>query len=144
MEQRFELFAANTGVTTTLYYRNGQLYGVMFEPNASDVDTLILWFDYACRRWYDLERLQEEVRTIGATRNWTLVEIFERVDFDTFWEKYKYKVDRLRAEQVWNSLNERQRSHALSNLRDYEKELRQTGAAKMYPKTYLQIFKKQK
>lgn len=72
-----------------------------------------------------------------------VVELKDTPTFDDFWETYNYKVDRKRAEEKWGKLKDNDKTRALGFIKSYESERAQTGAAKMYAKTYLtnQIWK---
>ncbi|GAB4129532.1 MAG: hypothetical protein Fur0027_14410 [Raineya sp.] len=58
--------------------------------------------------------------------------------FEEFWRRYDYKFDRKRAEDKWNKLKDADKIAAIAYIEKYKNELRKTGVAQMYAKTYLQ------
>ncbi len=85
--------------------------------------------------FYRLEDLLDCYSKPNMTR--LITEIFPDLSFDAFFDAYKHKLDRKRAEDVWNKLSERDKAAAINYIAIYEKERVSTGAAKLYPKTYL-------
>jgi uncharacterized HAD superfamily protein len=66
------------------------------------------------------------------------IELEIEITFDMFWNKYGYKVDRKRAEAIWNKLPKAKQVAAYYGIDRYEAYLRRTEwRTKMEPKTYL-------
>lgn len=58
-------------------------------------------------------------------------------DFSAVWEAYGHKFDRKRAEDKWNKLKDADKISAYKYIEKYKNEVRRTGVAQMYLKTYL-------
>jgi hypothetical protein len=71
-------------------------------------------------------------------QGYTVKECIENIDFNAFWEKYNYKFDRKRAEDKWKKLKTEEQVAAYKYIEVYQNELRRSGVAQMYAKTYLQ------
>lgn len=60
------------------------------------------------------------------------------LSFDNFWQLYKYKHgNKQRAKKLWEALSKANKIRAINWLPTYANELKGTGAARMYPETYL-------
>lgn len=86
-------------------------------------------------RWvYTLQDLHKNAQKFG----WQVEPYVDfEISFEYFWEKYNYKVDRKRAEDKWKRLKPDEQRKAIEYLPRYFAELRKTGVAQMYAKTYL-------
>jgi len=59
------------------------------------------------------------------------------LSFDTFWDAYKLKRNRKRAEKHWDKMNIAQRTAALAYIPRYIYSVKKTGIAQKYPDTFL-------
>jgi len=59
------------------------------------------------------------------------------VTFDDLWEKYGYKVDKLEAQKVWAKMKAHEQEAAYKFIDKYEAQIKSSGVAKKYAKTYL-------
>ena len=67
-----------------------------------------------------------------------ITEVPPDLSFEAFWTRYRYKVGKkARAEQLWNNLNQPDRTAALSGIIEYDRWLERAKVAKAYPETYL-------
>lgn len=78
----------------------------------------------------DLEKFRKEAPG-------QLHEIIEEVTFTMWWDAYGKKVNRLRAEKLWNKLKEGERVLCYTSVTSYNRLLDRTGRYKMDPETYL-------
>ncbi|MCS6821701.1 MAG: hypothetical protein NZ551_07515 [Microscillaceae bacterium] len=117
------------GVSCLLTYREGSLQGIDFQ----DIETTPEMFNITRFVFYESD-LGENAKKYG----WK-VEIYEEfeISFEYFWEKYNYKVDKKRAEDKWKRLKPEEQRKAIAYIPVYLAELRKTGVAQMYAKTYL-------
>lgn len=58
-------------------------------------------------------------------------------DFQTFWNAYGLKRDRMAAERAWNRLSAKDRRAALKGVPAYRADCQQRGIAMMYAQGYL-------
>lgn len=81
------------------------------------------------------------INTIEAfvkKNNFTCVEADFEVTFKMFWEKYGHKVDKKRAEAVWDKLSKTKQVQAYFGIDKYRKYLSRTHwAVQMEAKSYL-------
>lgn len=83
-----------------------------------------------------LDRLNAWLKAANGSLKAELVEM--DLSFDTFWEKYGMKRNKIRAERYWNKLKDADKLLALKNLNPYHAFLeRNPQQAKMYPDSYL-------
>jgi hypothetical protein len=66
-----------------------------------------------------------------------ITRVVENLTFDHFWLRYNYKVHKHQAQKIWEKLRDDDRQAAYDKIPLYDRELRQTHAAKLFPKTYL-------
>jgi len=59
------------------------------------------------------------------------------VSFETFWDEYGYKLDRLKAQKIWDKLSAKDQQEAIRYIPIYEAHIKDKGTAKKYAKTYL-------
>ena len=63
----------------------------------------------------------------------------ERVksDFQTFWDAYSIKRDRIAAERAWKRLSGKDKKAALNGINTYREECRRRGIHMMYAQGYI-------
>lgn len=83
-------------------------------------------------------RTSEELERTAKANYWKLFKLSERVSFEDFWEAYNHKVDKKRAQDKWKKLKPADQLKAYRYIGKYLSELRTTGVAQLYPKTYIQ------
>lgn len=115
------------------YNSNGWLIDMQFEPGSfTEVETKFLFDHYPVYfGWIERYRKFQNVR---------VTQLFENLDFPTFWDSYAHKVgNKKRAERLWETLKPPERAKAMSFIVQYNQQLLlQKGVAKLYPETYLQ------
>lgn len=81
---------------------------------------------------FDLEAFVKQSR-------FTCVEADIEITFEMFWDKYAFKVDRKRAEKIWDKMSKAKKISAFYGIDRYDRYLRRTAdwRNKMEPKTYL-------
>jgi hypothetical protein len=84
---------------------------------------------------YNLKRLEQ----YKILANVKVTEVLPDLSFDSFWKTYNYKVGKkMRAEKLWNALDELNRASALKHIYKYEKWLLEhPNTDKQYPETFL-------
>ncbi len=85
--------------------------------------------------FYDVSSLQKAYS--NPKLKGLLIELKRIVSFDDFWKKYDHAFDKKRAKDVWDKLPDHERSRAFDYIETYHNELRKSGTARMYAKTYL-------
>lgn len=60
-----------------------------------------------------------------------------KCEFNTFWDAYALKRNRIKAERAWERLTDKDRRAALAGIAAYQQECRRTGVAVMYAQNYL-------
>jgi hypothetical protein len=116
---------------TFTYSSNGILLG--FEVNKAlgpeDLQGIVATAFYYLK---DLEKAYSTPKLKGK-----LVELVQLLSFDDFWNKYDYIPDKKRAKDIWVKLPPHEQRRAFDYIENYNNELRRSGMAKMYAKTYL-------
>lgn len=113
------------------YGSNGVLMGFEVSKELSETDLLDI-LSKSFHKLSDLQKAYSDPRLKGL-----LVELKRVISFDDFWKKYDYAFDKKRAKDVWDKLPDHERSRAFDYIETYHNELRKTGTARMYAKTYL-------
>lgn len=136
--QKFKLYSTKSVITPTLTYTEGVLTGIEYNDFNTGANELtkahFAWvieslfvvseaFVVANKYGYDLQ----EVATQGV----------ETPTFDVFWEMYAHKNGKKEAKDKWDKLRDADKLLAYQYIGRYFAECRQTGAFKMYAKTYL-------
>ncbi|MDJ1494177.1 hypothetical protein QNI19_14635 [Cytophagaceae bacterium DM2B3-1] len=112
-------------------YSNGVFMG--FEVNKElPAESLQFIVNTAFYKLSDLQKAYSSPKLKGA-----LVELVQLISFDEFWNKYDYALDKKRAKDVWDKLPVHEQTRAYDYIENYNNELRKSGTAKMYAKTYL-------
>lgn len=92
-------------------------------------------------KWlFDVERFPirlEQIADLAKKIKGTLKEVPADLSFDTFWDKYEKKINRKRAEPMWNKLSDAERMQAIMNIKPYDCYLQRTGIGKAHPENYL-------
>jgi len=113
------------------YNENGSLTAIIFEDSIEPTTDYFVWV--AKVLFYE-----KNLSEVCKRAKFTFTEVIDFVPtFEYFWEKYDYKFDRKRAEDKWNKLKEADKIAAIRYIDTYKNELRRTGVAQMYAKTYL-------
>jgi len=120
-----------SGISCVLTYAEGVLRGIDFGENSTE-PSFFVWIAEFLFFEQDLANVCKQAKS-------TFAEVIDFVPtFECFWERYNYKFDRKRAEDKWNKLKEADKIAAIRYIDTYKNELRRTGVAQMYAKTYLQ------
>lgn len=67
----------------------------------------------------------------------TIEEVIQEPYFDEFWEKYNHKHDKVMALKAWDKMKPFERYAAYINIDRYNRHLKRSGVAKLYPVRYL-------
>lgn len=92
------------------------------------------------RKWlYPRIAINEQMMKMWkAIKEFTVTEGDLDLSFDNFWNTYKLKSKKVRAEQLFNKLNDTDKFNAIVGIKRYDNWLRlQRGIAKALPDTYL-------
>lgn len=126
----FTRFAAKVVVE---YNETGWLIEMQLEPGTfTEVESKFLYDHFPVyQTWIERYRKFTNVR---------VTQLFENLDFPTFWNTYAYKIgNKSRAERLWQTLKPPEQAKAMSFIVQYNQQLLlQKGVAKLYPETYLQ------
>ena len=120
-----------TGTAELLYNADGVLCRI--DTTNTDMDaTNVQLFKHAVAPMLSLLTSKFSPDTL-------FVESSFKVTFEMWFNKYGYKVDKKRAEKVWNTKSEADYVEAWFSVEPYERFLKRKGGKieKMYPKTYL-------
>lgn len=60
-----------------------------------------------------------------------------KLEFQTFWDAYGLKRDKIAAERAWKRLPDKDRRKATAGIAAYREKCQQTGVAMMYAQNYL-------
>lgn len=123
--QRFE------GQILFKYGINGNLIGFEIEAELSDVQ--LTWL------YQRLPLTYPELVQFSKAPNsqMKLVEVPQDLSFETFWQRYNYKVGKAEAEKAWGKLAEVDKSLALQRIAAYDGFLMRKGTAKVWPERYI-------
>lgn len=108
-------------------YNNGVLE--FFENNAELSTGQIDYFEHNFP--VRLENLQ---LIKGETGD--LLEVTD-LSFDTFWDKYGHKVDRIQAEKYWDRMGNEEKLYAICGIAKYKYRCKLKNIAMIYPIRYL-------
>lgn len=61
----------------------------------------------------------------------------EIISFQTFWDAYGLKRDRIAAERAWKRMSSKDRQKAFAGIVSYREECQRRGISMMYPQGYL-------
>ncbi len=113
------------------YMRFGYNSGVLqlFENHAQLDERQLDFFEHNLP--FRLENLEKIKGTTGI--------IHENTDltFETFWNKYEYKVDRISAEEHWKKMSDEEKLKAISGIARYKYRCKIKNIATIYPVRYL-------
>lgn len=129
--KRYELISERSNIIVELHYEKQLLQAVIFKGGNARPEYFL----------FVVKNMETEVKMLTAARHYGYsVELLEsgQVTFEDFWERYGYKVDKKRALDKWKKLKPAEQRRAVEYISKYKNELRRTGVAQMYPKTYLQ------
>jgi hypothetical protein len=126
----YEIYSPKTHLEFCVMYKGNVLAGVDFRLGVK----FDIW-KFVLENLYYESQMKEIIKSLG----YKLTEIkLLAITFDDFWEKFDYKFDRKRAEDKWKKLPPEQKQNAFDYIEKYKNELRRSGVAQMYAKTYLQ------
>lgn len=115
------------------YNESGWLVDMKLEPGSfTETEITFLFQNFPVYiNWIERYKKFENVR---------VTELFDDLDFSTFWDKYAYKIgNKSRAARLWETLKPPEQAKAMSFIVQYNQQLLlQKGVAKLYPETYLQ------
>ncbi len=78
------------------------------------------------------------IALVTAKIKGSLEQLPEDISFDTFWDLYAKKLNRIRAEKLYNKLNEGDKLKAINSIKHYDNYLqRNSWRSKADPDTYL-------
>lgn len=79
------------------------------------------------------------LKTYAQGKNMPVVEVPTDISFKVFWEAYNYKEagDKKDAQKKWDLLDETEKVNALLYIKKYNAHQLNSGAARLYAKTYL-------
>ncbi len=90
------------------------------------------------------ERLPQHVSVLKLWKEkfaklFTFSEVAEDLSFDSFWNRYAYKVgNKTQAKKLWEKLKDEEKTAVMKSIAKYENFLRNhPGQAKAYPTTFL-------
>ena len=130
MFQKYKL-TGKSGASCVLAYHNGKLCSIDFSEEQIAIEHFV-WVAKCC--FFESELLE-----VAKKAQSKVVPYYDFApSFEEFWQRYDYKFDRKRAEDKWNKLKDADKIAAISYIEKYKNELRRTGVAQMYAKTYLQ------
>jgi hypothetical protein len=66
-----------------------------------------------------------------------LTEIMEVISFNMFWEVYGKKINRKRAEPLWEKLSDADKARCFYSVKSYDNCLQRTGRYKQDPENYI-------
>lgn len=126
-------FPTITSTFTFQYdFNTGILRGVKFEGDDYNVQHL-----FYLRRVFPANEEQFQIMMKNNPK-WRAKLLDMNIDFDSFWNVYAYKVgNKARAKKLWDALSDANKQKALAWLPTYDQERKITGAAKLYPETYI-------
>jgi hypothetical protein len=82
--------------------------------------------------------LENEIKGWKSIKNIELIIGQPNLEFDTFWDVYKYKIKRVVAERAWKKLSKADRINAIKGIEKYDGFLkRKHNQSKANPATYL-------
>jgi hypothetical protein len=85
-----------------------------------------------------LDELELLIEKDSANRK--MVQYFDNVTFDLFWERYDHKrlSSKIKTEKIWNKMSDSEKYKAYFFVERYENDLRRSGGiAKKHAETYL-------
>lgn len=120
-----------TGATVTCAYEAGALRRVDFSEGMTAEQYRYLG--------QHLPYNEAALDLFKASRaNFEVIEVAPDLSFAAFYNAYAYKVGKkVMAENAWKRLSQEDKAAAINYLPRYNSHLRQTGAAKAYPSSYL-------
>lgn len=130
--KRYELISERSNIIVELHYEKQLLQAVIFKGGNARPE----YFVFVVKNMDTEGKMHTAARHYGYSVE--LIEDSARVSFEDFWERYGYKVDKKRALDKWKKLKPEEQRRAVEYISKYKNELRRTGVAQMYPKTYLQ------
>lgn len=73
-----------------------------------------------------------------ASKTMRVQEVPEDLSFETFYNRYAYKVgDKKKCQKLWANLTDENKAKALHAIAKYHKFVESTGTAKVYPERFL-------
>jgi hypothetical protein len=126
--------AAFTGEIQVLYGQDAKLLYIDF-LNCEMSEEQISFFKEKLPVYWSDENFN---KAFASAKSINVVEEGYKIAFDTFWNKYNLKHNRIRAEKLWNKLSEADKVNAYFGLRGYERHLMlNQWKSKADPETYL-------
>lgn len=135
MTTQFKIHSPKTTITPTLTYQQGKLKGVYFDLSENEFVTPV-FFAWVIENMFDLEVGIAKMKEKGYTMEELTLEV-KVPAFEEFWEVYAHKNGKKEALDRWRKLSPAEKIKAFQYIGKYHAECRQTGAFKMYAKTYL-------
>ena len=119
-----------TGAAEVVYGSNGLLQQIDVTATSMDANTITAFKKAVTATEADL------LNSFGPQTNILAAEV--AVSFEMFWAAYKKKINRLRAEALWNKLSKTEQVEAFVAIANYDKYLKKEHwRSKADPDTYL-------
>lgn len=120
-------------------YHNQHLRAVAIPETEKWDATALMWMGSFIRHIVTENRLHEYQQDTTKTFNFRLNEVPQKLDFDTFWDAYAYKVgNKGKAANLWKLLDEEDKIKALCGIKNYNYFLQlNPNTDKIYPERYL-------
>ena len=139
METIYSFQSIQTKAEALFSYQNGGLVKVDLSHNEDMPMTKLSWI-YACIASMTLveeEKLLEYAEQVKHT--FVLTKIETVPSFDLFWNMYAKKQKRIRAEKLFNKLNDAQKIQCTAAAKTYNDYLKRTGKGlyKQLPDTFI-------
>lgn len=115
------------------YNSNGLLKAFEIEGDYEAIHLKYLFWNEQFPFPYEIDGI-EAIRVLGK---FDVEMVSEDLSFERFFESYKYKVSRKRAELLWSKVSKANRIKTFEHLPRYFRHLEKTGQQKAYPDTYI-------
>lgn len=129
--RQFQITSPNfKGTAILLYDANNRLVKIDVSDTSMSINAINTFKAYIPA---DFDMLQQCI----SNTKLTVIESGYVIPFDDFWDKYKKKVNRLRAIKEWNHLRPEEKIKALAGISKYNQYVERTGIGKLDPDNYL-------
>ena len=132
--QTFQVFSQKANCNLQFKYgNNGRLLAIEFVLDDLNIDEQL--------RLQIVANAPSSVGTLkqlAQKHNWKLIEVLEDITFESFWNKYNYKVGKLnKTKEYWNKLSDADKTLAFKYIDKYNNHLKLSNVSKAYPTSYL-------
>lgn len=136
LETTYTVTGKTTGKLTFKYDLNGYLIMYKYEGDPMTPDQHA-WMFPKCPAPLRIPILEKDMKTWMAIKQFTVTKGEPDLSFDNFWNTYKNKAKKTKAEELWNKLKDDEKFNAIVFIKRYDNWLRLQGTAKALPDTYL-------